>query len=38
MLFALAGTLGQGADIAGAESVSISYPSFWSDLERVTRR
>ncbi len=38
MLFALAGTLGQGADIAGAESVSISYPSFWSDLARVSGR
>ena len=35
MLFALAGTLGQGADVAGADSVSISYPSFWADLERV---
>jgi 3-phosphoshikimate 1-carboxyvinyltransferase len=35
MLFALAGVLGQGAEIAGAESVSISYPSFWADLERV---
>jgi 3-phosphoshikimate 1-carboxyvinyltransferase len=32
MLFALAATLGQGADIAGADSVSISYPSFWADL------
>jgi 3-phosphoshikimate 1-carboxyvinyltransferase len=36
MLFALAGVLGQGADIAGAESVAISYPSFWADLARVT--
>jgi 3-phosphoshikimate 1-carboxyvinyltransferase len=36
MLFALAGAVGNGADIAGADSVSISYPSFWSDLERVT--
>jgi 3-phosphoshikimate 1-carboxyvinyltransferase len=33
MLFALAGALGGGAEIAGAESVAISYPSFWSDLE-----
>jgi 3-phosphoshikimate 1-carboxyvinyltransferase len=32
MLFALAATLGEGADIAGADSVSISYPSFWADL------
>ena len=38
MLFALAGTLGEGADIAGAESVSISYPSFWSDLNDVVSR
>jgi len=36
MLFALAGALGGGAEIAGAESVSISYPSFWSDLEALT--
>jgi 3-phosphoshikimate 1-carboxyvinyltransferase len=32
MLFALAGVLGDGVEIAGAESVSISYPSFWADL------
>ena len=32
MLFALAGTLGDGAEIVGAQSVSISYPSFWEDL------
>jgi 3-phosphoshikimate 1-carboxyvinyltransferase len=32
MLFALAGTLGEGAEIAGADSVAISYPSFWNDL------
>ena len=38
MLFALAGALGQGAEIAGADSVSISYPSFWADLERVVSR
>jgi 3-phosphoshikimate 1-carboxyvinyltransferase len=36
MLFALAGSVGNGADIASADSVSISYPSFWSDLERLT--
>jgi 3-phosphoshikimate 1-carboxyvinyltransferase len=36
MLFALAGTLGEGAAIAGAESVAISYPRFWDDLERLT--
>jgi 3-phosphoshikimate 1-carboxyvinyltransferase len=35
MLFALAGVLGEGAEIGGADSVAISYPSFWSDLERV---
>jgi 3-phosphoshikimate 1-carboxyvinyltransferase len=35
MLFAVAGVLGDGADIAGADSVSISYPSFWTDLERL---
>jgi 3-phosphoshikimate 1-carboxyvinyltransferase len=37
MLFALAGTLGAGAEIAGADSVAISYPSFWSDLESLSR-
>jgi 3-phosphoshikimate 1-carboxyvinyltransferase len=36
MLFALAGTLGGGAEIAGADSVAISYPSFWSDLESLS--
>jgi 3-phosphoshikimate 1-carboxyvinyltransferase len=36
MLFALAGTVGDGADIAGADSVAISYPSFWADLDRVS--
>jgi 3-phosphoshikimate 1-carboxyvinyltransferase len=36
MLFALAGALGEGADIAGADSVAISYPTFWADLERLT--
>ena len=35
MLFALAGALGQGAEITGADSVSISYPSFWADLGKV---
>jgi 3-phosphoshikimate 1-carboxyvinyltransferase len=33
MLFALAGVLGHGALIGGAESVAISHPSFWDDLE-----
>jgi len=33
MLFALAGALGGGVEIAGADSVSISYPSFWADLD-----
>ncbi len=37
MLFALAGAIGDGAEIVGAESVAISYPSFWSDLEHLTR-
>lgn len=36
MLFALAGTLGDGAEIAGADSVSISYPSFWADLQALS--
>jgi 3-phosphoshikimate 1-carboxyvinyltransferase len=36
MLFALAGALGDGAEIPGAESVAISYPGFWADLERLT--
>jgi 3-phosphoshikimate 1-carboxyvinyltransferase len=36
MLFALAGIVGDGADVAGADSVAISYPSFWSELERLT--
>ncbi len=35
MLFAVAGTLGEGADVAGAEAVAISYPSFWSHLTEV---
>jgi 3-phosphoshikimate 1-carboxyvinyltransferase len=37
MLFALAGALGEGAEIAGADCVSISYPSFWNDLEHLSR-
>jgi 3-phosphoshikimate 1-carboxyvinyltransferase len=36
MLFALAGALGEGAEIVGAESVAISYPSFWADLEALS--
>ncbi|MDQ6675025.1 MAG: 3-phosphoshikimate 1-carboxyvinyltransferase [Chloroflexota bacterium] len=36
MLFALAGTLGDGAEIAGADSVAISYPSFWADLQTLS--
>ena len=36
MLFALAGALGDGAEIAGADSVSISYPSFWADLQALS--
>ena len=36
MLFALAGALGEGAEIAGADSVSISYPSFWTDLDALS--
>jgi 3-phosphoshikimate 1-carboxyvinyltransferase len=36
MLFALAGALGAGVEIAGADSVGISYPSFWADLEQLT--
>lgn len=37
MLFALAGTLGQGATIADAEAVGISYPTFWQDLARLAQ-
>jgi 3-phosphoshikimate 1-carboxyvinyltransferase len=36
MLFALAGALGQGVEIDGADSVAISYPGFWADLDRLT--
>jgi 3-phosphoshikimate 1-carboxyvinyltransferase len=32
MLFALAGTLGEGAEIGDADCVGISYPGFWDDL------
>jgi 3-phosphoshikimate 1-carboxyvinyltransferase len=38
MLFALAGTLGDGAQIAGAASVAISYPGFWSELQALSGR
>ena len=37
MLFALAGALGQGAEIEGAECVAISYPTFWTDLSSLSR-
>jgi 5-enolpyruvylshikimate-3-phosphate synthase len=37
MLFALAAILGEGAEIAGADSVAISYPSFWTDLEALSQ-
>jgi 3-phosphoshikimate 1-carboxyvinyltransferase len=36
MLFALAGAVGEGAEIGGADSVSISYPSFWADLDALS--
>jgi 3-phosphoshikimate 1-carboxyvinyltransferase len=36
MLFALAGAVGEGAAIRGAESVAISYPAFWEELQRIT--
>jgi 5-enolpyruvylshikimate-3-phosphate synthase len=36
MLFALAGAVGDGAEIVGADSVAISYPSFWADLARLS--
>jgi 3-phosphoshikimate 1-carboxyvinyltransferase len=36
MLFALAGALGEGAEIEGADAVSISYPSFWADLDALS--
>jgi 3-phosphoshikimate 1-carboxyvinyltransferase len=36
MLFALAGAVGEGAEIGGADSVAISYPSFWADLQRLS--
>jgi 3-phosphoshikimate 1-carboxyvinyltransferase len=38
MALAVAGLLAEGETvIEGAESASISYPSFWSDLERLCR-
>lgn len=36
MLFALAGAVGAGSEIVGAHSVAISYPTFWTDLDRLT--
>jgi 3-phosphoshikimate 1-carboxyvinyltransferase len=36
MLFALAGTLGGGVQIGGSESVAISYPGFWADLQALS--
>jgi 3-phosphoshikimate 1-carboxyvinyltransferase len=35
MLFALAGALGAGAEVEGAEVVVVSYPGFWADLAMV---
>jgi 3-phosphoshikimate 1-carboxyvinyltransferase len=35
MLFALAGTLGDGVEIDDAECVSVSYPSFWQTLDEL---
>jgi 3-phosphoshikimate 1-carboxyvinyltransferase len=35
MLFALAGSLGDGAEIEDADCVAISYPGFWDDLAAV---
>jgi 3-phosphoshikimate 1-carboxyvinyltransferase len=37
MLFALAGALGDGAVVEGAESVRVSYPGFWETLSEVSR-
>lgn len=37
MLFALAGALGEGAEIGDAACVGISYPGFWDDLAAVSR-
>lgn len=36
MLFALAGTVGRGAEIDAADAVSVSYPQFWQHLAEVT--
>lgn len=36
MFASIAGICSQGVNVRGAESVSISYPSFYSDLERMT--
>ncbi len=38
MFASIAGICSQGANIKEAESVSISYPSFYSDLERIVAR
>lgn len=35
MLLAIAGALGQGVEIEGAEAVSVSYPGFWDQLARL---
>ncbi len=37
MLFALAGALGEGAEIEGAEAVAVSYPGFWHHLSEVAQ-
>ena len=36
MLFALAGTLGEGVEIDDAECVGVSYPGFWQTLQDLT--
>jgi 3-phosphoshikimate 1-carboxyvinyltransferase len=36
MLFALAGALGAGAEVEGADAVAVSYPGFWDTLAEVT--
>lgn len=36
MLLAIAGALGEGVEIEGAEAVSVSYPGFWDQLGRLT--
>lgn len=35
MMLAIAGTLGMGADVAGADAVGVSYPAFWTHLQAV---